>query len=296
LFKLPREIRDNIYAYYVHDENGVHYQLANDGSGCMLQSNKMPLNTSLKSTCSRVALEMKSLSIYTNTIHFFPGNKHSTHCAMLSDALRFKRLLEAVNAAKWHMLLLCRSMVRLPKIIDEAARVHSAPDFKDFFQALRDGLGEPMHAFRAGRWYSGHEKYSLASRSALQYALNLASKEPQFEELIREESTFPLRDPEAMMQHHSKFIRGVHSALLDWNPAPWSIPKDEDLFILESMLWNRDDVANLRRDNYADKIDWKFSACALASQRQRIALAPRRPSWTCIITCRGTSPIGSLKC
>jgi hypothetical protein len=109
LSRIPRELRDEIYSYYVHHEGGLHYQFAGERSDQRHSSDGQPVELPLRSTCSRLALETKGVVFHSNTVHVYPGDKNSTHRAIPSDALRFKRLLEHVSITVWRMLLLCCS-------------------------------------------------------------------------------------------------------------------------------------------------------------------------------------------
>jgi len=71
LFRLPRELRDNIYEHYAHDENGVFYDYASDKLRYETQEKHQEM-TALTRCCKQAAGEMKDAAMRANTLTFFP--------------------------------------------------------------------------------------------------------------------------------------------------------------------------------------------------------------------------------
>jgi hypothetical protein len=93
LFRIPRELRDEIYQYYVLEEDGYHHDSV---TGKLRIANGDPIDLSLQYSCKRVAAEMDGLALEANTITFRtmldtpgPGQKFSN--ALLWDHLLHER-------------------------------------------------------------------------------------------------------------------------------------------------------------------------------------------------------------
>jgi hypothetical protein len=67
LLRLPRELRDEIYHYYLINEDGYTY---NFNTNKLVQANGTPINLSLAFTCRQIAHELDGLAFRTNTITF----------------------------------------------------------------------------------------------------------------------------------------------------------------------------------------------------------------------------------
>jgi hypothetical protein len=67
LFRIPRELRDEIYHYYVNEDDGYH---ENSASGKLRLANGGSIDLSMQYTCKRVAAEVDGLALEVNTITF----------------------------------------------------------------------------------------------------------------------------------------------------------------------------------------------------------------------------------
>ena len=94
LFKLPRELRDEIYEYCSLEENDYFHGIA---TGKLFLANREPTDLRLMYTCRAVAREMKGVSLHTNTVTFEPGD-------IRDEAGRLGKVIEGVVRTRRRML------------------------------------------------------------------------------------------------------------------------------------------------------------------------------------------------
>jgi hypothetical protein len=99
LFRLPREVRDNIYEHYAHDDEGVFYDYASDTLRYADKSKHEERNA-LTRCCKQAAEEMRGVAMQANTITFFPARSDKDGICFQeidSRAGRFERLVQSVG-------------------------------------------------------------------------------------------------------------------------------------------------------------------------------------------------------
>ncbi|KAF2256055.1 hypothetical protein BU26DRAFT_512953 [Trematosphaeria pertusa] len=260
-FRLPRELRYLCYSHYLFEENGYHHVW--DGcAGKLRCCNNSIVALDLMYTCKAAANEMHGLPFQANTITFTAGDLVSEH-SLCSDALRFKRLVDYATVAKWRILLAVADTVTpddLAKLIQRFPR--TGPSFVNQFQTLRDRnfhSGPEIHRIE----YNLHGKHVVASREALEFALELAASHPEFQQLAAKalpQSPPPKDDP---LDRNVGFMRGSHCWVLDFKPEAWTVPDETQLDSLESLLWwDEEYPLNLEFD--PRPFGWYFSATAMA--------------------------------
>jgi hypothetical protein len=123
-----------------------------------------------------------------------------------------------------------------PEILDEVLQRHPGVDgsFQSTFNALR-GPGHDLkmmyrlpHCFRDQRFASFCD--------AIQCALELASTNPSFGELIAKACGQPQGIWTEADLGRSPFVKGSHWKVLNWKPALWSIPSETELAAMENLL------------------------------------------------------------
>jgi len=113
-FKLPRELRDAIYAYYTYEPEGYRYEFRTARSGAWHLSIGKCIDSSIKTTCKRTYEEIEGARLQVNTIHFYPDNYGSDAALdMSSNVLRLLRLVDYFNLAKRHILFLCAVRIQV---------------------------------------------------------------------------------------------------------------------------------------------------------------------------------------
>jgi len=91
LFRLPRELRDEIYGYYLREQNGYIFSLS---AQKLRQSNGLPIELALGYTCKRVAAEIHGYAFRENTLrfHILPQTQDTFRKCSTADV--FESLLE----------------------------------------------------------------------------------------------------------------------------------------------------------------------------------------------------------
>ena len=258
LLRLPRELRDEIYDYYAYDEEGLAYdypsRTLNYASGAEL---------SLPLTCKMVANEMKGTHLRVNTITFVPCCSETDEdriCERRSIAGRFEYLLYSARLTKLIMLNCAAECVTediIEKVIEAYPAVRDA--FRSFFHANRPGFGLVHITWSA---HIPRDIFTTSFCDAVQYALDLTSPHPKFQELISKACELPQDYPCG----ESSFIPGSHQQVLDWRPDLWLIPSHDDLSPMEELL----NVAQCPRADCVKRhprINFYFSAAAVCIAR-----------------------------
>ena len=227
LFRLPRELRDDIYSYCAYDEDGLFY----DYPSRRLRS-KVNEKLGLLYTCKAIALEMKGLSHRVNTINFKPssGPDDVTSNSCRSIASRFEHLLYVTRWTKILMLHYVAECVTEDNITEVTKRYPALSNiFRSILRAIRCGFD-----LRLMSWHSHmpRDVFSASLCDAVQYTLDLTADHPEFEELISKacelSEYYPWSQP--------PFIQGTHQQVLEWRPNPWLIPTHDELCRMENLL------------------------------------------------------------
>jgi hypothetical protein len=97
-FRLPREVRDDIYEYFAYDDESVTYNYASRKLWYANQC-KHEHKTALIRSCKATAEEMRFLVTRANTITFFPALSDMDcieYNGLQTKAGRFERLLQSI--------------------------------------------------------------------------------------------------------------------------------------------------------------------------------------------------------
>ncbi|KAI4629150.1 uncharacterized protein J4E87_003411 [Alternaria ethzedia] len=267
IFRLPRELRDNIYEHYAHDENGVFYDYASNKLRYENQEKHQEM-TALTRCCKQAAEEMKDAAMRANTISFLPARSHKDGVEVNdldSRAGRFERLLQFSRRMKMHILHhVTKSGCVTPAIRDQVTA--RFPGISRYYRAVYDAIedGRDLYSSRAlfrndhtWRWQT-----SATLCEAIQYTLDLASLHSAFENAAARAFSTP-------WMCHSRmppFLPGSHKAVLAWNPEWWLIPTEADL-ALESCLADpshQDLIGETDRGEPMAPVAWYFSAASVA--------------------------------
>ncbi|KAI4612419.1 hypothetical protein J4E80_007152 [Alternaria sp. BMP 0032] len=267
LFRLPRELRDNIYEHYAHDENGVFYDYASDKLRYETQEKHQEMTT-LTRCCKQAAEEMKDAAMRANTLTFFPVRSDQDCISVKnldSKAGRFERLIQSARRMKMHMLhFVAKGECVTPEMVDQVATrfPNIACYYRKAYGAIKAGdelyEGNGINPFD----YNWRWQTSASFCDALHYTLELASSHPKFDQLIAESIVSPL-SIHGMMP---PFVPGCQNALLAWKPDLALIPTETDL-ALESFLADplpRDTNPHLAWTEPVAPLAWYFSATTVA--------------------------------
>lgn len=102
LFRLPRELRDEIYENYAYHERGLVYDYTSSNLRC---PDGRDLN--LACTCKVVADEMRGVHLRVNVVTFMPScdkSREETEFGLRTRASRFEHLQYAIRWTKVVML------------------------------------------------------------------------------------------------------------------------------------------------------------------------------------------------
>lgn len=125
LFKLPRELRDQIYIHYFVTENGYrHFDTATNKLRLHSQCNRLEETTSLIDlsllyVCKAITLEARDVPLSVNPISFTTASLHDRQSSEL--AKRFERAINERNDIRAWLLNRCRSCID-KEIYDESTR------------------------------------------------------------------------------------------------------------------------------------------------------------------------------
>ncbi|KAF2111064.1 hypothetical protein BDV96DRAFT_186205 [Lophiotrema nucula] len=237
-FRLPREIRDLIYEFYVYEDEGYFYDY--EARKMQLRSKGLYQRVSLGFiyTCTQVADEMKGVAFKVNTLTFRTGASEDDggeFWGLKSRAGRFRCLLAYTFWTKFEMVRITGSLATRA-IVDEVARKY--PNVGLWFELL---LREWTWGW-PGDWPVPHGGYAvdLAMSEFFRDALNYCR------ELISESksSEFTALASDALTPGHRyikgitvpAFIESATDSIARWKAVPWMIPSNHDLKLTESLL------------------------------------------------------------
>ncbi|KAF2871209.1 hypothetical protein BDV95DRAFT_595083 [Massariosphaeria phaeospora] len=223
LLQLPREIRDEIYAYYVYTEDGYHHSPI---TGKLHTADNQPIDLSLMYTCRLIASEFSGVALRHNRITFTTIPQDESR-----KAERFSHLLEEHKRALMQLVALAAPCVT-PRIL-ETLRVDRSG------HVLLDGLVKlDAPASRAeiqnGIFDYSDDELESTHYQLLQDMLPLISAEPGFHRSIAEQE----RD-QGGPKDSSRSTRVTESSLLELlelKPVLWSIPSEDELTTMSPLL------------------------------------------------------------
>ncbi|KAF2875462.1 hypothetical protein BDV95DRAFT_602892 [Massariosphaeria phaeospora] len=230
LFRLPRELRDPIYAYYAAEPAGCVYDFA---SGKLRYACKRKL--ALTQTCKLAADEMKGVPLRTNTLVFTPG--------YLEDEK------DNYRGLRFKAEILGKVMHKFPIV---------SGYFQSAFRSIRRGT-----EFNRMATHKPHDSLDILSASfcdAMQYTLDLAASHPDFDMLAAK----ACGSGTGVHGKRLPFTAGSHGKLLHWRPVRWSIPTEAELSCMENLLTEPASPEDFDCASDYRGLKWYFSAAAVA--------------------------------
>ena len=290
LLSLPRELRNNIYHYYLFEADGYHFDFA---SGKLRASCNRPIDLALMYTCSTIAAEMRHLALGCNVINFWTvGTENERLKALhfhkfLSDLEHWRsRLLDTRIDSLYHRF-------KTPDLDAKAALRY--PQFEPLLHVVRDRRYGQSPLCEPSGWINGWGAAESTFRGFENYLLELLSEETEYLETSIDlydrkfgdyanfrllESRDDLRPgPEPNWGYfdnesewNSRHVGLLRSRYLFSSPQPWSIPSAEELAQMRLM-------EEPREEKFRERVRWRFSAAAAAihflgsaSQTTRLAI------------------------
>ncbi|KAF2109974.1 hypothetical protein BDV96DRAFT_584902 [Lophiotrema nucula] len=287
--RLPREIRDMIYEYYVFEEDGYHYDfyarklrrrcfLPLDGGSQQSQPVLKPVALDLAYTCKVIGVEMRGVALKVNTVTFTPAFQTPwegrQYRKIRSKATRFECIRTYALWLKMDMLMYAAP--RVMRSLLGSLRRHF-PDVSPYFEGpLQESTAAGNRWFLPGSWpVQGGVENNEQFRDALQYALEQAqSMDASQFEATASEAFVP--EPEDVYPHtflvrraarlrRPAFQATAMSQVLHWKLSPWTIPVEKDLSPMEALLTRaRENIMDVDLHRSIDRAGRYFSAAAVA--------------------------------
>ncbi|EOA83864.1 uncharacterized protein SETTUDRAFT_32880 [Exserohilum turcica Et28A] len=264
LFQIPREIRDMIYFFYFYEPNGLHHHLKGE-NGVLRTSDGKPLDIRFTRACKAVAKESQGLALKLNTITFTPDDRTGAR-PLGSDALRFKRLLNALDATKWQLLYNNADYLnptQIQKLIEMYPR--AGRDIVMTLHELKEAQGGHRDDWWARHeWYLREQKHVPDIQKALDMTLEFARTHQYFrmEDYGRGRPFIPHEDP--IWSKQKWFRPDLPHAILQWRPNASMIPTESELCALKAYL-NPTETCCFDSGNDVTAFAWFFSAASLAA-------------------------------
>jgi len=228
LFRLPRELRDEIYAHYSHEDDGLLYDFP---SRSLRFVNERGLELSY--TCKAIAEEMRGVSLQVNTVTFAPScgeTEGSTSKHASSRSCRFEHLL---YTTRWTKMIMLHYAADCVTKTDLAIVVEAYPAVGNVFHSCFRAIQRDHDFSQVSRLiHMPRDVFTASFCDAVQYTLDLAANHPEFEELIFKACELPQHYP----WYQPPFIQGSHLQVLGWQPMPWLIPSHANLCGMEDLL------------------------------------------------------------
>ena len=240
LFRLPREIRDEIYEYYAQETHGYHYD---SSSGKLRMDSGERINLSLQYVCRRTFAEMDGIALRTNTITFpttldLPSvsdqlmNSEIYEYYLLSgrDAI-LRRMLE------WsYPLVTSEIMEKLCERWPESTTVRKMSEFQR--------RGELSSSLSHGYLWDvdntipiDYDPHSTQALDIIRDLLDIMSADPEFWLMTASEFDLGLRKiyrpiaggVEIDSRDTEYTSKAQQQRVLEWQPHEWWIPTRADL-------------------------------------------------------------------
>ncbi len=243
---LPRELRDEIYTYYVVQDGGYLYD---QRTRRLRTTSGGPIDVALMQTCSQVAHELRPLLFRTNTVTFRTGwinRETSDRAAAFASALKFIYLASAYQ------------LFRVRTSITDDMIQRAGIEFPQCLPLLRhirgpSGWGAPTHVQIVQDWKVWHHPPST-HRVFIKFMLSLTKGTKKWWKFWKDDQTLG-----------EKHGRSDIVSLLARIPNPWIIPDEYDIASLKEQcfLWSSM-ISSPPPSDRSGPIKRYFSAAALA--------------------------------
>jgi hypothetical protein len=279
--QLPREIRDEIYRYYVYIPAG-YFQIG-DSTRLCTKAGETPTNLSLLLSCKQVAVEMHGVALKENKITFrtilatLPGLPQDGRFR-LQHLLRIDRLWMSYHIALRNMLSWAAECV-YPENLDDLHALHPHNDFVNQLRNMTtDERTEKIRSSGVARYGST----KMAAVYVVEDLLKIISGHPSFFPYTAKEYNPVLRNGQIppYLKHTELYNDRAHSPqytassqlkLLQNTIRPWRIPSKVDLRGIEELLplclsratYTPNSSSNPQSLESRRKRYWSATACAI---------------------------------
>ncbi|KAI4688133.1 uncharacterized protein J4E84_005061 [Alternaria hordeiaustralica] len=256
LFRLPRELRDEIYHYY-SQANGYYYDST---SGTLRMDGGESIDLSLQYTCKRTAAEMQGIALGINKITF----RTMVDLPRPSDQLMKSQVFDHYIRKRRRTILSRMVEWTYPLVTDETMRQlcerHPANlAVKKMRELHREGdsdgplAGGHLWGDNGGFDTVDYDEYSAEAIVILRDLLDIISTDPGFWHMTASDFDVNARRAFFVATEHwatrwDKFedyltehipvytSKAEQQQVLQWQPDSWFIPTDDDLEALEEFL------------------------------------------------------------
>ena len=241
--RLPRELRDIIYRYYLEEEDGYAFDYP---SGKLRTLNNQSIDLALMYTCRSVAAEMSGKALRINQVTFrtvYSESERLTaglfHLLLHEIEKALERPIEQLSGA--------RSLSRFEITKDMENKItQKFPQYAWLFQQrFKNRMGT---YFVDNPWGEAHSVH----RAFVEYILQMLST--QYPDFLK---TYIDGDRYTTQRN---FFR---SPSLFLSRDPWLIPSEEKLAELEEGIYYQPDEGPTERD-FWERIKYRYSAAAAA--------------------------------
>lgn len=188
LFRLPRELRDEIYHYYVLEEDGYHHDATSDK---LRQASGRPINLSLQYTCKKTATEMEGLALQVNRVTFRTKLEVPEPDSECSNALLWNHLLCERERPLRRMFEWSYTLVTL-EAIQRLRELHPDSTAAEQIEKAFIRMGDRIQWLSSGTLFNEGVVWSIdytAHTTLLQDLLQILSTHPEFWRLTSKEYT-----------------------------------------------------------------------------------------------------------
>ncbi|KAI4615132.1 hypothetical protein J4E83_006856 [Alternaria metachromatica] len=262
LFRLPRELRDEIYHYY-SQANGYYYDST---SGTLRMDGGESIDLSLQYTCKRTAAEMQGIALGINKITF----RTMVDLPRPSDQLMKSQVFDHYIRKRRRTILSRMVEWTYPLVTDETMRQlcerHPANlAVKKMRELHREGdsdgplAGGHLWGDNGGFDTVDYDEYSAEAIVILRDLLDIISTDPGFWHMTASDFDVNARRAFFVATEHwatrwDKFedyltehipvytSKAEQQQVLQWQPDSWFIPTDDDLEALEELITKADPI------------------------------------------------------
>ena len=233
-FRFPRELRDEVYYYYVWEEQRYSHRTTSE---TLRATNGDAVRISLQCTCKRIAKEMDGVAFRTNKIVFRTMCDSSDVGEQPSNAWLYEELLEDRGSRLRHMLLYAYSVVSTDVIQELGSRYPSSPSIQQMVDVISTNGNNGL---RSGYLPKVETIDTDNDESMLQDLVEIMSTQADFTHLSSKEFDLELREATKTEETDEDYFSDdspvptcytleTKMDVLQWRPRLWWIPERNEL-------------------------------------------------------------------
>ena len=243
IFRVPREIRDEIYFYYFWEKDGYLYD---QSCRSLRKANRESVDLALGYTCKTIAQEVRGLALELNTITFRAMLSEPDDLNRESNASLYQKLLDehkrqhrcmlrwvySLISADTMKMLRCRypgnlTVEKMQREVSEGTSGCLASGYIPHYSVLDNFVDDlilldlvELIAEMPGFEYLTSKEYRWELREVADhyYLLDLTEKD----RILNEEEL-------ATVYHAAEYSKATQQQILRWRPSHWWVPSRTDL-------------------------------------------------------------------